>query len=254
MISNKLILCLVIPATCLLGFLFGRMSTDHSDSNFLNDKKPLSASHIAKLSPKNNLYDLCLSLAQQEKNNSANPADALHDDDTKALIGRYAHTVLSLSTTEDIENQLKNLISDKQLALINDKKVFSARLIDEYLSPASTKEPTAEVKVFVSDSDNLQASPPQNFFNIPRESSLFMHLQATPSLLGGNVFVKISDKQTNKVLLYTAKPISIQQNNWVSFQPAGGWNNSNYNVIIYRLTDNLQAVGSANFGVIPQDN
>ncbi len=254
MISNKLILCLVIPATCLLGFLFGRFSHDLSDIKPINGIQPLSTLINSKSSSKNNLYDLCLSLAQDEKMSPENFTEALQNDDTKSLIGRYAHSVLTRSSAEEIENQLKNMMSDKQLMLIKDKKVFSARLIDEYLSPSSTEEPTAEVKVLVSNSDNLDLSPPQSYFSIPKKSILFMHLQATPSLLGGNVFVKISETKTNKVLLYTAKRISNLQNNWVSFEPADGWNNSNYKVIIYRLTDNLEAVGSADFGVVPYES
>ncbi|MDO9176828.1 MAG: hypothetical protein Q7U16_00690 [Agitococcus sp.] len=250
---NKLHVFLLVPVVFLLGFLFGRFSNDDLHINPSKAEQILTSSHNPTLVEANDLSQLCLHLAEINETNTASTVD-VHAANPAELISRYAHTVLTRSTASDIENQLRNVISDKQLTLIKDKKAFSARLIDEYLSPSSTVEPTAEVTVLVSYSNDLAVLAPQNYFSIPKKSSLFIHLQSTPSLLGGNVFVKIFNMQTNKVLLYTAKPISNRQANWVSFEPIEGWSNANYKVVIYTLTDSLQAVGSTEFSVNPQDN
>jgi len=251
MANNKLHICLLVPAVFLLGLLLGRLSNEDLHIS------PAYAKQVSAFPPQStaifkadDLSDLCQHLTQIQIKTSDTPNTA----NTTELINTYAHTVLARSTASDIDNQLKNIISDKQLTLIDDKKAFSARLIDEYLSPSSTVESTEEVKVQVSYSNDLMASPPQNYFSIPKKSALFIHLQSTPSLLGGNVFVKISNMQTNKVLLYTAKPISNRQANWVSFEPVDGWSIANYKVVIYTLTDSLKAVGSTEFSVSPQDN
>lgn len=250
---NKLHVFWLVPVVFLLGFLFGKFSNDELDINQSGYEPLLTSSHNPALVEANDLSALCLRLAKINETNTTSTIDA-HASNTAELISRYAHTILTRSTTSDIENQLRNFISDKQLTLIHDKKAFSARLIDEYFSPSSTTEPTVEVKVLVSYSNDLAVLAPQNYFSIPKKSSLFIHLQSTPSLLGGNVFVKITNMQTNKVLLYTAKPISNHQANWVSFEPIDGWSNANYEVVIYTLTDNLQAVGSTKFSVSPQNN
>ena len=90
---------------------------------------------------------------------------------------------------------------------------------------------------------------------LPRQiyasQQLFAHFDTLGKVPNNDqVFIRWSNQSTGEVLFFMPQRVSVnQQQNWVSFNPAQGWEVGIYDVKYYLANDQLTAIAQTSFSI-----
>ena len=158
--------------------------------------------------------------------------------------------MIDSATPEQIDQYLKQFFPEYDLSNIHNKPEFAKRLVDEFIE--SKNDPNA---VLIGKA-TVSAQQQYSVGNVlPRQiyagQQLFAHFDTLGKVPNNDqVFIRWSNQSTGEVLFFMPQRVSVnQQQNWVSFNPAQGWEVGIYDVKYYLANDQLTAIAQTSFSI-----
>lgn len=175
-----------------------------------------------------------------------------NDSNISALMQNNQNKILEVLQTlpeKRINNYLEQAFPEQDIDVINDKRKFSERLIEE-LNQDTDESNTLTGKVYISMSSETPHSS-ESINQIHPKQFIYAHFdtygKAPPNK---QVFVKWIHQDTQEVVLFTPKYIiENSQQNWVSAVPAQGWVPGTYSVKFYQMSDSLTPIAQSSYTI-----
>jgi hypothetical protein len=162
--------------------------------------------------------------------------------------------VLQNLPEKKINHYLEQAFPDQDIDVINDKRKFSERLIEE-LNQDKDESKTLSGQVYMSMS---QSTPrySESINQVNAQQYIYAHFdtfgKAPPNK---QVFVKWINQDTEEVVLFTPKYIvENSTQNWVSAVPPNGWKPGQYSVKFYQMTDSLTPIAQSSYTISSVQN
>lgn len=180
-----------------------------------------------------------------------------NDSNITALMQNNQNKILevlqSLPATK-ITTYLEQAFPEQDIGVINDKRKFSERLLEE-LNQDKDESQTLSGKVYISlDSNTPTYTTPIN--EVHSQQYIYAHFDThgkTPP--NTQVFVKWINQDTQEMVLFTPKYIvENSAQNWVSAVPANGWKSGRYDVKFYQMTDSLTPIAQSSYTITSVQN
>lgn len=180
-----------------------------------------------------------------------------NDSNITALMQNNQNKILEVLQSlpaSKINSYLEQAFPEQDIGVINDKRKFSERLLEE-LNQDKDESSTLTGKVYISlDSNTPTYATPIN--EVHSQQYIYAHFdtygKAPPNT---QVFVKWINQDTQEIVLFSPKNIiENSQQNWVSAVPAQGWKPGKYDVKFYQMTDSLTPIAQSSYTITSVHN
>ncbi|MFW2177043.1 MULTISPECIES: hypothetical protein [unclassified Moraxella] len=251
--KNKLFFAVYTLAVFFLGVFttfaitYQSNHTDSQNSLSKENQHPISANALAQPNFPQIIASTIASSPMATLTNNAKQANQ-NTFNTQQFNEQQAKQLVNALPNAQLNQYVERFMTTKDAELINDKRQFANRAIEE-LYKANDNQPLIG-QVLIGDSTNLP-SQSLNTAVLQKKQKLFAHLNTFGKVkLGANVFVKWTNRTTGEVLLFEKKLIVPNSNeNWVSYQPYEGWQVGSYDVKFYQFTSQLEPVAQLSYDV-----
>ena len=237
-------------STILFSFLFGvfvtyiAMSKQQMDAAFTNKAiyQETQFSQLADNYGDQNDMDIG-TLPQKIINKSDSSKIILNDyseEQAKAIINNMPDYAL--------EQYINKFMTVDSIDVIQDKRRFAERAIEELYNPNDNQKLVGTAKVSF---DYFMPEVSADTNQVTKFAKIYAHLDTRGQVPADKyVFVKWINNQTGQVLLFEKKNISASSDhNWVSFVPTDGWQVGSYDVRFYQFDSDLKPIAQTTYNV-----
>lgn len=157
--------------------------------------------------------------------------------------------IVAKAPEQTINTYLKKAFPKADLSGIQDKKLFTNRLIDE-LSNSDIQAQNLAGQLAIS-TNTLMPRQSEDLNQVYKNQEIFAHFDTMGKFpLESQVFVRWTNRDTGEILLFTPTNINAAtQQNWISFAPAQGWKPGQYDVKYYQLNNDLTPIAQSSFSI-----
>lgn len=224
-----------------LGFLTGRYTTP--------DTAPQSLINISQPSPAAMATTPVMTPQTSDNNRSkVSGLSNAEEESSLALMPNVLPAIIQAAPQQAVKDVMSYFLDEGELAEISDINMFARRYAEEITLMATESDPSSTTTIKVSlSSAHVEHS---SLLNLDKNNSVYAHVNFGGGIAAGSakIMSRWVNLDTNEVLFFERSSIiPTADNNWVSFKPAEGWKDGNYEVSFYEFSDTMKKLAAQNF-------
>lgn len=231
----------LLLAIFFLGFLAGRYTTpDITSQPLVNISQPSPAA-VATTSE----------LTQQDSENDrgavSQPSQA-EEKSSVTLMPDILPAIIQAAPQQAVKDVMAYFLDEGELAEISDINTFARRYAEEVTLTSTEPDPSSTTTIKVSlSSAGVEHS---TLLELDKNNAVYAHVNFGGGIAAGSakIMSRWVNLDTSEVLFFERSSIvPTSDNNWVSFKPAEGWKDGNYEVSFYEFSDTMKKLAAQNF-------